>query len=379
MISLRRTNASVIGRWWWTVDRWLLATIALLIGIGAVLTLAASPSVAARVGLPSFHFVQRHFIMLMPALAVMFLTSLMGSRGVRRTAFGVFGVALILTIATPFLANEVKGAQRWLYVGGFSLQPSEFLKPALAVLTGWLLAEWRKGEGFPGHWIAMGLMVTVIGLLLAQPDVGMALLVLTVGFAQFFLAGMPMALVGLCAATGVAGLFGAYSMFPHVANRIDRFIDPIGRDTYQIDQAMEAFRTGCLTGRGPGEGAVKNVLPDAHTDFIFAVAGEEFGLWLCIAIIGVFAFVVLRGFSRLLVENKLFNLLAAGGLITQFGLQAAINIGVNLRLLPTKGMTLPFISYGGSSLLALALGMGMILALTRLRPDLELRTGRLGP
>lgn len=373
MISLRRTDTSIIGRWWWTVDRWLLAAIALLIAIGAVLTLAASPSVAGRLGLPSFHFVQRQFLLLAPALGIMFLVSLLDPRGVRRLALAVLAAALVMTVATLFMGDEVKGAQRWIYLGSLSLQPSELLKPALAVMTAWLLAEWRKNTGFPGHWLSVAATALVTLLLLAQPDVGMALLVLAVWFAQVFLAGMSMALVGLGLGLGVAGLFGAYAVFPHVANRIDRFIDPAGRDTYQIDRAMDAFRTGGLTGRGPGEGAVKSVLPDAHTDFIFAVAGEEFGLWLCIVIIGVFAFVVLRGFSRLLAENNLFNLLAAGGLITQFGLQAVINIGVNLRLLPTKGMTLPFISYGGSSLLALALGMGMILSLTRSRPDLGLR------
>jgi cell division protein FtsW len=371
MIGLRRTDNTLIGRWWWTVDRWALAAVALLIAIGAVLTLAASPSVAARVGLPSFHFVQRQFLLLMPALGLMFAVSLLNPRGVRRLACLGFALSLAAMAATLALGTEIKGAQRWLDIGGLSVQPSEFVKPTFAVLLGQLLAEWRKGEGFPGAWLGGALCAVVVALLLAQPDVGMALLVLAVWFAELFLAGMPMALVGISLVAAVAGSIGAYIAFPHVANRIDRFLDPVGRDTYQIDRAMEAFAIGGLTGRGPGEGAVKNVLPDAHSDFIFAVAGEEFGLWLCLAIIGVFGFIVLKSLSRLLRENDLFVVFAAGGLIAQFGLQAVINIGVSLRLLPTKGMTLPFISYGGSSLLALALAMGMILSLTRARPGRE--------
>ncbi len=369
MITLSRTDTSVVGRWWWTVDRWLLIAIALLIGLGGVLTLAASPAVASRIGLAHFHFVQRQAVFLAPALVIMFGVSLMSPTGIRRLATMVFCGALVLVAATLFSSVEVKGANRWLYLGGLSLQPSEFVKPAFAVVSAWMFAEWRKGDGFPGQFISMVLWIAVVGLLLKQPDVGMAIVVTAVWIAQFFLAGLPMVLVGALAVIGVLGLGGAYALFPHVASRIDRFIDPSGKENYQIDRAMEAFATGGLFGRGPGEGAVKSVLPDAHTDFIFAVAGEEFGLLLCLFIVGVFAFIVLRGYSRLLQENNFFVLLAASGLATQFGLQAIINIGVNLRLLPTKGMTLPFISYGGSSLLALALGMGMLLALTRTRPD----------
>jgi cell division protein FtsW len=271
------------------------------------------------------------------------------------------------------MGEEVKGARRWLYYSGMSLQPSEFFKPAFAVVTGWLLAEWRRDENPWPAAAGAALMAAAAFLLARQPDFGMLVVVVAVWAAQLFVAGLPMALVGALAATAVGGLAAAYALVPHVASRIDRFLDPSGRDNYQIERSLEAFAAGGLFGRGPGEGAVKSSLPDAHTDFIFAVAGEEFGLWLCLAIIAVFAFIVVRGLAKLLRENDLFVLYAAAGLFVQFGLQAAINIGVNLRLLPTKGMTLPFLSYGGSSLLALAFGMGMLLALCRERPDTEAR------
>jgi cell division protein FtsW len=203
-----------------------------------------------------------------------------------------------------------------------------------------------------------------------QPDLGMAFVVSAVWFTQFCMAGLSLAWAGLFALLGMVALIGAYLSFPHVASRVDRFLDPASGDSYQIDRALEAFMNGGLFGRGPGEGTVKQYIPDAHADFVFAVAGEEFGLIACLAILGLFAFVVLRGLTRLLQERNLFVLLAASGLLVQFGLQALINLASTVRLMPTKGMTLPFLSYGGSSLLALAIGMGMLLALTRHRADL---------
>ncbi|MCW5750672.1 MAG: cell division protein FtsW [Alphaproteobacteria bacterium] len=368
MMSFPRTDRSVVGQWWWTVDRWTLLAIGILIGMGAILTLAASPGVAGRIGLDQFHFVRRQIIFLVPAVAVMLSVSLLSPLWVRRFAAACFALFLALMAATLFVGSEIKGAHRWLYVAGLSLQPSEFVKPCFAVVAAWMFAEQKRTPGFPGNAISILLYLAVLSILLLQPDVGMALVVSAVWFGQFFVAGLSMYLVGLLIGIGMAGLVAAYSLLPHVTSRVDRFLNPAGGDNYQIDRAMDAFRSGGLFGRGPGEGSVKTVLPDAHTDFIFAVAGEEYGLFLCLVIVGLFAFIVLRGFSRLLSENNLFVMLACTGLLTQFGLQAIINIGVNLRLMPTKGMTLPFISYGGSSLLALALGMGMLLALTRFRP-----------
>ncbi len=367
MSGFTRADTSLFGRWWWTVDRWSLVALAALVAFGAILTLAASPAVAERIGLESFHFAHRQFVFLPLAAALLVAVSLLKAKAVRRLCTVGFCVFFVLTAATIFLGPEIKGAQRWLAIGGLSLQPSEFLKPTFIVTAAWMFAAGKRGANAPGNAVAIVLYLAVVGLLLAQPDVGMALVVTSVWFAQFFLAGLGLAWVGTFAGVTVVGLIGSYFAFAHVANRIDRFLDPSSGDTYQITTALQAFVSGGLAGRGPGEGRVKSVLPDAHSDFIFAVVGEEFGLIACLVLVALFAFVVLRGFARLLNEENLFVLLAAAGLLIQFGLQALVNMASTLRLIPTKGMTLPFISYGGSSMLALALGMGMVLALTRRR------------
>lgn len=367
MSGFARTDTSVVGRWWWTVDRWTLAALGLLIGTGTLLILAASPSVAERIGADSFYFVQRQAIYLPAALAVMFAVSLLSPRDVRRLALLGFVVSLLLLVLTPWLGAEIKGARRWLSFGPISLQASEFVKPTFAVVAAWMFAEHRAKEAFPGNVIAILLYGTVVGLLLLQPDFGMTLVVTAVWFTQFFMAGLPMFYVFGLSGLGIGLMIGGYLLLPHVTSRVDRFLDPSSGDTYQVSTSLEAFMNGGLFGVGPGEGRVKDHLPDAHADFIFAVAGEEFGLLACLGIVLLFAFVVLRGFARMLQERDLFVVLASVGLLAQFGLQALINMGSTLRLMPAKGMTLPFISYGGSSLLALALGMGMMLALTRRR------------
>ena len=370
MISFPRTDTSLVGRWWWTVDRWTLLAVALLIAIGTLLTLAASPAVAEKLRLDPQHFVLRQVVFLPLAIAVMFIVSLMSPRGVRRISVIGLAISLIFVGLTLLMGEEIKGATRWLQFAGLSIQPSEFVKPCFAVTAAWMLAEQRRREGVPGGLICCALFAVVVWLLVSQPDFGMTAVVSAVWFGQCFIAGLPMLWVGILAVLGLVGAVVAYATSAHVASRIDLFLNPASGDSYQIDRAMDAFGQGGLLGRGPGEGMVKRVLPDAHTDFIFSVAGEEFGLIACLIIVGLFGFVTMRGFARLLHEEDLFVLLAAAGLLTQFGLQALINIGVNVNLLPTKGMTLPFISYGGSSMLALALAMGMVLALTRRRPNL---------
>ncbi|WP_169542814.1 putative lipid II flippase FtsW [Sneathiella aquimaris] len=367
MTTFTRLDRSVVGRWWWTVDRWTLLAVGLLLAMGGMMVLAASPAVAERIGLDSFHFVKRQFFYLPVAIGIIFSISLMSPLWVRRLAVIVFGVCVLLTVATLLVGPEVKGAKRWLHFGSFTLQPTEFLKPSFAVVAAWMFAQQRKSDEIPGNLISMGLFVMVVGLLLAQPDVGMTLVISAVWFAQFFLAGLPIIWVVMFLGIGIVSAAMAYTLFPHVASRVDRFMDPSGGGNYQIERAMEAFQTGGFFGVGPGDGSVKTVLPDAHTDFIFAVVGEEFGVLFCLVLVALFAFVILRGLSRLLAEKNFFVVLAAAGLLTQFGLQAIINMGVNLRLMPTKGMTLPFISYGGSSMLALAFLMGMLLAFSRRR------------
>ncbi len=367
MSTFPRTDTSLIGRWWWTVDRWSLTALTAIALIGALMTLAASPPVAERLGLDTFHFVRRQFFFLLLASAVMLATSLLTSGGIRRLAAVVFAVTLVFMVAVLITGEEINGARRWLRLGALSIQPSEFIKPAFAVVAAWMFAKRRQDEHFPGDAITAGFFILVASCLLLQPDVGMSILVAAVWGAQLLLAGLPLTLVAVVALLFLSGAVAAYFTFTHVRIRVDSFLDPSAGDNYQVMRSLDAFHNGGLFGRGPGEGTVKDILPDAHADFIFAVAGEEFGLLACLGIVAVFAFVVLRGYGRLLQERNLFILLATAGLLTQFGLQAVINMASTLRLMPTKGMTLPFISYGGSSLLALALAMGMVLALTRRR------------
>lgn len=367
MITVARTDTSLIGRWWWTVDRWTLAALGLLMGIGGLLVLAAAPAAAERIGLEGFYLAERQLVFLPMAAATILGVSLLSPLWVRRLAVLGFLGGLGLLGLTLLVGTEIKGATRWLTFAGLSLQPSEFVKPCLAVTAAWMFAAQRREDGIPGNAISMAMVAATIALLMLQPDVGQSFVVLAVWGTQFFVAGLPLVWVGMLAAAGLGALIAAYFTLPHVADRIDTFLDPAAGDRYQVNQSLEAFQNGGLFGVGPGEGRVKETLPDAHADFIFAVAGEEFGALACLLIVALFAFVVLRGFARLLQESNLFVLLAATGLLAQFGLQAMINMASTLHLTPTKGMTLPFISYGGSSLLALALGMGMLLALTRRR------------
>ena len=365
MSAPARVDSSLLGRWWLTVDRWMLAALLVLLALGALMVLAASPAVAERLNLDSFHFVHRHLAFLVPSLFLMLAVSLLSPVGVRRLAMIMLGVGMLLMLTTLIFGFEANGSRRWLAVGGISFQPSEIVKPALAVVAAWLFTLQRQSRGVPGDALSAGLFATVLLLLVMQPDFGMAFAATVVWSAQWFLAGLPLLWVGVLMAVGISGLIAGYRTLDHVQSRIDRFLDPATGDTYQIDTALSAFSSGGLLGRGPGEGVIKAHLPDAHSDFIFAVVGEEFGLVACLVLVALFAFVVLRGFLRLQKEEDLFRLIAAAGLLTLFGMQALINMAVSLNLLPTKGMTLPFISYGGSSMLSLAVAMGMVLALTR--------------
>jgi cell division protein FtsW len=367
MNAIDRSDTSLVGRWWWTVDRWSLGALTLLIFFGVLMMFAASPPVAERIGVDSYHFVRRQLSLLPVAGALLFLVSLMSPRQLRRAAIVGFAGCVLLLALTLVFGAEIKGARRWLTILGFSMQASEFLKPCFAIVTAWMFAEWRADPRFPGQWISIGLFLMVASLLLMQPDLGQTVVLTGIWAGQFFLAGLPMLLVLSLVVLGFVGLVGAYFLLPHVTARIDRFLDPDKAGSYQVNRSMEAFQSGGLLGTGPGDGTVKAQLPDAHADFIFAVAGEEFGAIVCLLIIALFLFVLLRGFSRLLQEQSLFVVLSAAGLLGQFGLQAMIHMASSLQLIPAKGMTLPFLSYGGSSLLALSIAMGAMLALTRRR------------
>jgi len=367
MIS--RASRSPIAQWWWTVDRTMLSLVFILLLGGLVLSLAASPPVAERLSLPSHHFVIRHAIYVPLAAMLMIGVSFLSSRQIRRIAAVLLIGGLIALIAVLFIGVEIKGSRRWLFVAGMSLQPSEFIKPAFVVITAWLFAEGSRRPDIPGRLLATVLLLIIAALLIAEPDLGQTVLVFAVWGALFFLAGVPPLLVAGLSGFSVVGLFAAYKTFPHVAARVDRFLDPSSGDTFQVDTALQSFHRGGWSGTGPGEGVMKRVLPDSHTDFVFAVVAEEFGIVLCLVIVLMFGALVGRALYQAFRRNGAFERMAIAGLAILLGTQAFINMGVNLQLLPAKGMTLPFISYGGSAMLSSAITMGFLLALSRRRPD----------
>ncbi|MGN6582611.1 MAG: putative lipid II flippase FtsW [Rhizobiaceae bacterium] len=369
-----RLDRGPVANWWWTIDRWFLAAFLTLMVLGVVLSFAASPAVAERIGLEPYHFVTRQILFMIPALGALIAVSFLDDRQVRRLAFVMLLGSLVLMLAALYFGMEVKGARRWVTIMGVSIQPSEFMKPAFVIVCAWLFAEHARQPDIPGNLFAIILLGIVLALLVAQPDLGQSTLVLMTWGIMFFMAGLPWVWIAALGVFGVGGAIIAYNVFAHVAARIDRFTTGEG-DTFQVDMGREALIGGGWFGKGPGEGTIKRILPDSHTDFVFAVAGEEFGLIFCMAIMVIFAFVVLRGLNIALKEHDDFTRYAIAGLVTQFGLQSIINMGVNLQLMPAKGMTLPFISYGGSSLVAMAIGMGMVLALTRTRPVKRTQNG----
>jgi cell division protein FtsW len=364
-----RSDRSPIGVWWWTVDRWILGVVALLIAIGVVISFAASPAAAMRMNIGDpFHFAVRQCGFAAGAALMLVMTSMLDVRGVKRASFFIYLAAIAVMVALPFLGHNAKGATRWIEFGGFGLQPSEFMKPALIVLVAWMFAEGQKGQGVPGISIAFGLYAVPVALLLMQPDVGQTVLITIAFGAAFWMAGVPLSWVMLMGGAAIAGLSSTYFLLPHVQARVDKFLSPDKADTHQVDAAAVAQAAGRLFGRGPGEGVMKRHVPDLHTDFAYSVGAEEFGLVFSLLLIALFAFIVIRGLYRAMKLSDPFEQVAAASLFVMVGVQALINVAVNLNLIPTKGMTLPFISYGGSSMLAMGLTLGLALALTRRRP-----------
>jgi cell division protein FtsW len=365
-----RNDQSPIAQWFWTVDRGLLGAALALMGLGVMLSFASSPAaiLADESITDPFHYSWRMIVWATGGVGLMMTMSLLSPRGVRRIAvLGLLGAIFVMALL-PFIGDTVKGAARWVNLGPFSLQPSEFAKPSLIVFAAWMFAEGQKGQGVPGVSIAFGFYVVTVALLLIQPDIGQTLLITTTFMAVFFMAGVPLRWVAVLGGMFVAGMTAIYLLFPHVQSRVAKFVSPGVEDTHQIDRASEAIRAGGLVGRGVGEGVMKRSVPDLHTDFIYSVGAEEFGLVLSLVMIGLYAFIVFRGMGRAMKLNDPFEQTAAAGLFMLIGLQASINVAVNLNLIPTKGMTLPFISYGGSSMMAMGLTMGFALALTRRRP-----------
>jgi cell division protein FtsW len=370
-----RDRKTPLAEWWWTVDRQLLAALILLMLVGMVLSFAASPPVAERLGLGPWHFIIRHAEFGLLALPVLVATSFLNHRQARFAALGVLIVSIVLLWATLKFGVEVKGAKRWVSFAGQTIQPSEFVKPGFAVIGAWLFSESMQQKGVPARLIAFGIMLCIVAGLLLQPDIGQTALILATMGGLLFLSGISWLLIAGLMGSGVALLFGAYFLFPHFAKRIDSFLNPEGGNTYQVDKALNSLLEGGWFGRGPGESLAKKIIPDAHADYVFSAAAGEFGILFCLCLVALIGFIVLRALIGAQRQTSLFTRLAASTLAIQFGLQCAINLAVNLNLIPPKGMTLPFVSYGGTSMIAIAFGMGLMLALTRKRPEERMATG----
>ncbi|TXG82903.1 MAG: cell division protein FtsW [Sphingomonadales bacterium] len=369
MTLIGRSDQSLIGRWFWTIDRFLLLLLALLICIGVVAMLSASPSAALRysgnsVRLPDLLYFYRHLGWIAIGVPVLLGVSMLPTRWLRRLCVLGLPILLLLLLALPVIGTEKNGAIRWITLGGSLVQPSEFLKPMLVVVTAWVLATRFEDPSVPALKGSAILAALAMGLLIIQPDFGQTALVGIIWFVQACLAGLPVPVIGGLAVSGVGLAVSAYLLMPHVRDRVQEWVLGVG-DNFQADQATKAFQAGGLLGAGPSEGRVKFSLPEAHTDYIFAVAGEEFGMIACFCLALLYLGIIIRVALQLLDEEDPFVFLATAGLVAEFGVQAFINMSVNLSLLPSKGMTLPFISHGGSSFIAMAFTMGMVLAFTR--------------
>lgn len=371
-----RAEKTPLSEWWWSIDRELLSGLILLLVCGMVLSLAASPPVAERIGLNEWHFVIRHAMFCALAVPVMLATSLLTHRQARLVSLVTLIIMVGLLWATLRFGTEVKGARRWMSFAGQSVQPSEFVKPAFAIIGAWLFSEYMIHRNVPGRLIATGIMLIIVTGLLLQPDIGQTALILATWAVLLFLSGISWWIIfGMAGAAGGL-LMGAYIFFPHFARRIDTFLNPEGGgNTYQIDRALESLAEGGWLGRGPGESMAKKLIPDAHADYVFSAAAGEYGIIFCIALVGLIAFIVLRAMISAQRQQSLFARLAASTIAIQFAMQSGINLAVNLNLIPPKGMTLPFVSYGGTSMLAVAFGMGLMLAMTRTKPEERMTTG----
>ncbi len=362
---LSRGKNNIFTNWWWTVDKILLGCIVTLIAIGIILSFSASPAVAEREGFGSYHFIKRHLLFAPTALGIVIFLSMQKLKTIRRFALIGYLVAMILVGMTFFLGEANRGASRWIPFFGFTLQPSEFVKPFFIIMAAWLFNGQKQQPDFPGNFLSIALFIITAGTIVVQPDWGMTGVISLVWGAQLVLSGVPFFWIFVLVIVAIIGGTIGYFTFPHFQMRILQFF-ATGKDIpYQIKRANEAFESSNFFGRGPGEGIARSHIPDAHTDFIYAVIAEEYGFFICLAVVLLYATIVIRALILSCRENNFFIVLSASGLALSFGVQAIINMASTLQLMPTKGMTLPFISYGGSSILASAIGMGMLLAITR--------------
>ncbi|MDR0640632.1 MAG: putative lipid II flippase FtsW [Holosporales bacterium] len=366
-MAAKNSFNGLIRQWIMSIDKGSLLAVMCLICVGVWVSIASTPAVAMKLNLPPFHFVKHHIIMLLISIFIMILTSFLQIRHIRRIALIGYFIFFILTILTLVMGAEIKGAKRWLVLYGFSLQPSEFFKPILAVISAWLITEQYRDRKFPGIALSTIGVGIVMPFLLLQPDIGMTVIIGLSAIGQFFISGLSVFMLTLFLLSALAAFFGLYFTLPHFADRIDRFLMSDGgeADMYQVQKSLEAFKSGGLFGKGPGEGVIKTMVPDSHSDFVFSVIAEEFGFIMCIIIIALFIFFIVRSLLRAMESSNIFNISVVFGITFQIGLQVLINTATALNLIPTKGMTMPFISYGGSSMLTSAISIGVLLAITK--------------
>lgn len=370
-----RERNTPLAEWWWTIDRPLLAALFGLIVAGVMMSFAASPAVAVRIGLNEWHFIVRHISFLVPTTFVLLAGSFLTARQARQIALFTLIVMSILLALTLVFGTEIKGSQRWFSFGSFSLQPSEFVKPAFAIISAWLISEQMRAPKMPGHIITVAILIFIVSVLLLQPDIGQTALVILSWAGLLFISGISWWVILALGGAALVGITAAYFLFPHVTSRFDAFLNPGGGDNYQVEKALQSLLEGGWFGLGPGEGVAKRGLPDAHADFVFSAAAGEFGILFCLVLVALIAFVVARSLYLAQQQQNLFSRLAISTLAIQFGIQASINLLVNLNLMPPKGMTLPLVSYGGTSMIAIAFGMGILLGLARRKPEHTILSG----
>lgn len=363
----KRYKRNLLQIWWSSVDHISITVILTILAFSVIMVITASPAVAERIGLEPFYFMKRQIAHLIIGLVLIGFFSFLPVTATKRIAIVGFLLCLLCLACVLVWGPDIKGAKRWISVLGFSLQPSEFAKPLFAIVTAWILSIGFEDHKFPAFRVSLLVYCMLVGLLILQPDFGMVMTVTFIWIGQLFLAGLSVFWMILVTVLGLFTIAGSYLLLPHVKKRIDSFLNPEDFDNYQIKQSLDAFRHGGFYGTGPGEGTVKQYLPDSHTDFIFSVVGEELGFIACIFLVTMFATLVIRGLYLISRDSNQFNVLAVAGILMQIGIQSAFNMGVTLHLLPTKGMTLPLISYGGSSVFSISIALGMMLSFTRKR------------
>lgn len=359
---ISRSDNSNIALWWWTIDRFLLTLFSILIIVGIFLVMASSQHLAQSFNIFSHYFTLRHILFVIISLPIIFLFSLLNEKQTKAISIIGLIITIFLLLIILIHGSEIKGAKRWIYFSGFSFQPSELCKPFYVIVNAWFLTLWIEGKNFPGWAWSIVSLILISSLLLIQPDVGMTIVIILTWCFQLFITGIPLIII-ICLTLAVP-LFVilTYHNFDHVKIRIDGFLEGT---TYQVTKSLQSFEFGGFWGTGPGEGFYKKFLPDAHSDFVFAVAAEEYGILICLIIILIYSLVVYRAFSLSFINKNLFFIIAVSGLAFQFGIQTLIHMASNTNLIPTKGMTLPFLSYGGSSMISSAITVGILLSLTR--------------